>query len=82
MIREMPGVQDLQGQYRGTLFIERIASRRPLRWWVKCQYPGCGLEMVIDHARLQNGAVQECPHSSGHGRRVQTRSTLAATGSW
>lgn len=56
------GSADLTGQRRGTLLIERMASRSPLRWHVRCENEQCNLQTVVDHARLQNGALKTCPN--------------------
>jgi hypothetical protein len=73
------GLEDIQGQHRGTLLIESVASRRPLRWHVKCEC--CGLSTVIDHSRLQNGAVSGCPNiDCGKTIRPRTPGAMVQTG--
>lgn len=79
--RVMSGIQDLTGERRGSLVIERIASRRPLRWYVRCLNKECNLQTVVDHARLQNGAVRDCPNAQCGKEQAMPRTTLAKTGS-
>jgi hypothetical protein len=75
---EMSGIENIQGQRRGTLLIETLVSRRPVRWRVRCE--SCGLSTVVDHTRLQNGAVASCPNGANCGRTIQPR-TPGATAS-
>jgi hypothetical protein len=77
-ILEMPGIENIQGQRRGTLLIETLVSRRPVRWRVRCGYEGCGLTTVVDHMRLQNGFVLNCPNVANHGLSAQPRKTGAS----
>lgn len=74
------GFTDLAGQQRGTLLIERLASRHPVRWHVRCLNDGCGLRTVIDHARLQNGAVTDCTNLQCKRPASAPRAAFAATG--
>jgi hypothetical protein len=76
--REMrSGIADLTGQRRGSLLIESIAQRNPVKWRVRCTDPTCNLQTVIDHSRLQSGAVKDCPNQ--HGQTTVRRSGLATT---
>lgn len=79
-IRAMPGVEDLTGQSRGSLLIEGIAQRQPLRWRVRCTNPGCNCSAVIDHMRLQNGAVFKCPNRQCGKAPAASRSRQAQPG--
>ena len=76
----MSGTKDLTGEHRGTLRIEGLASRHPVRWRVRCTNENCRLQTVIDHARLQNGAVKDCPNAQCKRPASAPRSVLATTG--
>lgn len=74
----MYGTEDLTGQHRGTLLVERAVSLRPLRWHVRCEV--CGTSFQVDHMRLQNGAVNACPNNLCGKTPAVSRSTSAQTG--
>jgi len=74
------GFSDLTGEHRGTLVIEGLASRSPVRWRVRCTNENCRLQTVIDHTRLQNGAITDCPNAQCKRPTSVRRATLAATG--
>lgn len=71
--RVMPGIEDLTGKSRGSLRIEKLISRLPVRWAVRCEFPGCGLSTIVDHQKLQNGVVTDCPNRANHQRSNRAR---------
>jgi hypothetical protein len=73
------GSQNLEGQRRGSLVIERIASRRPLRWAVRCINDTCNLRTVVDHVKLQNGTVKNCPNPQC-GKASSARQSIGSVG--
>lgn len=74
------GFKDLTGEHRGTLLIEGLASRHPVRWRVRCANENCRLTTIVDHVRLQNGAVKDCPNPQCKRPTSAPRSVLATTG--
>jgi len=74
------GFKDLTGENRGTLLIEGLASRHPVRWRVRCTNEQCRLTTIVDHVRLQNGAVKDCPNAQCKCPTSVRRVVLAKTG--
>jgi hypothetical protein len=53
--REMPGYLDQTGKRINTLRVERITSRTPLRYSVRCEV--CGTQTTEPHQRLTSGSA-------------------------
>jgi hypothetical protein len=70
--RVMHGIEDLTGhEFRG-IHVERLASRFPVRWYVRCGQ--CGSNWVEDHNRVR---YIGCRNTNCGRTPSGTRSTIA-----
>lgn len=73
--RIMPGIDNLQGREFNGIFVERLASRHPVRWQLRCVR--CGSNWVEDHARVR---YIGCRNSTCGRAPLEPRATLVQTG--
>lgn len=73
--RVMPGIENLEDREFNGVRVERLASRHPVRWYLRCVR--CGANWIEDHARVRYTGCRNssCGHSAS-----EPRATLARTG--
>jgi hypothetical protein len=72
--RVMPGIENLEGQTFNGLTVERLVSRHPVRWCLRCSR--CGTHWDESHERVR---YVTCRNSSC-GKTSAPRSSLITTG--
>ena len=79
--RVMPGIEDLTGREFNGIRVERLASRSPVRWHVRCTK--CGSNWIEDHVRVRYIGCRNasCGRPASEPRRplVQTGNAIPAT---